>query len=245
LKTDAARPGIVSEFLDSFPRVMGPRIWVYVRLVLGLIFGWACICSSIVSWGFVPSASMAPTLLVGDRVLVNRVAYDLKLPFAMVRLVRIADPKRNDVVVFDSPVDGLPLVKRVIGLPGDTIELRNRVVYVNGTAAEYGPSSSAPAPTAHSPAGAAERVLTERIAPSLEPHEIIETSLLQTIRSFPPIHIPAGRYLVLGDNRDRSFDSRYFGLVDRSRIVGRAAFVLFSSGGPSLHPWGRLLCPVR
>ena len=93
--------------------------------------------SAIADYNWVPSGSMKPTILEGDVVIVNKLAYDLKVPFTLQRLAAWNDPVKDDIVVFFSPKDGMRLVKRVIGVPGDKIELRDEVLYVNGRELDY------------------------------------------------------------------------------------------------------------
>src|SRR6478672_10473114 len=95
--------------------------------------------SSLADWNDVPTGSMKPTILEGDRVYVNKLAYDLKIPFTTVHIAEWDNPHRGDIVVFYSPHDGQRLVKRVIGLPGDTIELRDNILSLNGETLNYGP----------------------------------------------------------------------------------------------------------
>src|SRR5438094_1991683 len=106
-------------------------------LMLGLVV--FSIRSSLADWNDVPTGSMKPTILEGDRVFVNKLAYDLKVPFTTRHIAEWSNPRRGDIVVFFSPHDGQRLVKRVIGLPGDTIELRNNVLVLNGAPVEYKP----------------------------------------------------------------------------------------------------------
>src|SRR5580658_10558822 len=98
--------------------------------------------SAVVDWNWVPTGSMKPTILEGDLVLVNKLSYDLKVPFTTSHLMQWGDPARGDIAVFYSPRDGTRLVKRVIGLPGDTVELRNEVLYLNGVAQHYTPTEA-------------------------------------------------------------------------------------------------------
>src|SRR5277367_4097672 len=98
--------------------------------------------SAIADWNDVPTGSMKPTILEGDRVFVNKIAYDLKVPFTTWHLAQWDNPVRGDIVVFFSPADGMRIVKRVIGLPGDRIELRNDEVFVNGEPLKYEPLSA-------------------------------------------------------------------------------------------------------
>src|SRR5438874_4693112 len=118
------------------------RLWrkeIRPMLILAAIL--FSIRSSLADWNDVPTGSMKPTILEGDRVFVNKLAYDLKVPFTTRHLAEWSNPRRGDIVVFFSPHDGKRLVKRVIGLPGDTIELRNNVLVLNGQAVEYKPIS--------------------------------------------------------------------------------------------------------
>lgn len=138
--------------------------------------------STIVDWDEVPSGSMTPTILEGDRIFESKLAYDLKIPFTTSRFVTWSNPKRGDIVVFYSPRTGQRLVKRVVAVPGDLFEM-----------------------------GGSHAVL------------------------------PADKYFVMGDNRDHSFDSRNFGLVDRGRILGKAVGVItsFDRRHHSFPRWGR------
>src|SRR3989442_2083421 len=106
-------------------------------LVLALVL--FAIRSSLADWNDVPTGSMKPTILEGDRVYVNKLAYDLKVPFTTWHIAQWSNPQRGDIVVFYSPYDGKRLVKRVVGLPRDTIELRNDALILNGQPVEYKP----------------------------------------------------------------------------------------------------------
>ncbi len=97
--------------------------------------------SAVADWNHVPSGSMLPTIVQGDRILVNKMAYDLRLPFTNITLVKLAEPERGDIITFDSAVADKKLVKRIIGLPGDTVSMRNNRLYLNGQAINYEASS--------------------------------------------------------------------------------------------------------
>jgi signal peptidase I len=183
--------------------------------------------SAVADWNDVPSGSMNPTIVEGDRVFVNKVAYDLKVPFTTWHLAQWSNPKRGDIVVFFSPVDGTRLVKRVIGLPGDRLELVDDKLYINGRAARYEPLSASvghdvPAST-HGP-----RLFALENAMESPSHAVTILPLMPARRSFRPIIVPDGEYFMMGDNRDDSYDSRYWGPVKRERIVGRASLVVLS-----------------
>jgi signal peptidase I len=182
--------------------------------------------SSLADWNDVPSGSMQPTILVGDRILVNKLAYDLKVPFTTRHLAEWSNPQRGDIVVFYSPHDGTRLVKRVVGLPGDTIELRNEQLIINGRPVAYAPLNAALANQLPKAEQRGNQFATENL-PGHD-HTVMAIPALPARRTFGPVQVPAGGYFMMGDNRDNSFDSRYFGCVPRSQILGRATAVVLS-----------------
>lgn len=197
-----------------------------IRPLLILAIVMFSIRSSLADWNDVPSGSMQPTILVGDRIFVNKLAYDLKVPFTTWHLTEWSNPQRGDIVVFYSPHDGTRLVKRVVGLPGDTIELRNEQLIINGTPVDYTPLNTELAeqlPKAERPGS---QFATEKL-PGHE-HAVMAMPSLPAKRTFGPVHVPEGSYFMMGDNRDNSFDSRYFGTVERKRILGKATTVVLS-----------------
>lgn len=182
--------------------------------------------SSIADWNDVPSGSMRPTILEGDRIFVNKLAYDLKIPFTTLRITTWDHPKRGDVVVFYSPEDGTRMVKRVIGVPGDVLELSNNRLVVNGVPASYDPPDDTISAQLAA-IGDEQAVLATEVIQG-HGHPVMATPSKVTVRSFPPLRVPEGRYLMLGDNRDNSHDSRYYGFVSRDLILGRAERVVLS-----------------
>ncbi len=183
--------------------------------------------SALADINYVPSGSMHPTLVEGDVVLVNKLAYDLRVPFTFSRLAQWSDPARGDIVVCFRPDDGTRLVKRVVGLPGETIELRGDVVYLNGTALSYHLLSS----DAGNVLEPEERTAAVFAIEELGAHRHVVEALpgRPAWRTFAPIKIPAGQYFVMGDNRDNSADSRYFGFMPREKIIGRVNTVVVSA----------------
>ena len=173
---------------------------------------------------YIPSGSMIPSLLPGDLVWVNKLAYDLKLPFTTRHLVEWGDPQRGDVAVFYSPEDGIRLVKRVVGLPGDVVESRNDCLFLNGTPVIYAPLPAGMAdPESRSSALLAEEELAGR------PHPVRILPGRPALRTFGPVRVPPRGYFMMGDNRDDSHDSRYFGCAPRRCIVGRATTIIASA----------------
>jgi signal peptidase I len=197
----------------------------------------------------IPSGSMLPTLLIGDHLFVNKFVYGIKIPFTRVRLPGLREPQRGDVVVFTVanlgqqtfPADQRPelateeFVKRIIGIPGDRLEFRDGRVYVNGEAIEPHPLGRSFVDDASHALSVSEvdldgkrfDILDDPIVPALEP---------------PPVTVPPGRYFMMGDNRDHSKDSRFWGTVDLSEFKG-PAFVLYWSWNYT-GPWAELLNPL-
>lgn len=182
--------------------------------------------TAVADWNPIPSGSMRPTLLEGDVVLVDRLAYDLKLPLTDMVLAHRADPRRGDVVTFSSPVDGTRLIKRLVALPGDTVELRDGRLSINGEAAVYDEREVVRDSVATGVDLPALRT-TERLAGSTRRVQYLGGAT--AARQFGPVVVPADHFFMLGDNRDNSQDSRYIGFVPRHLLVGRAHRVLVSA----------------
>jgi signal peptidase I len=187
--------------------------------------------SAIADWNWVPTGSMKPSILEGELVFVNKLAYDLKVPFTTLHLSTWSNPVRGDVVVFYSPQDGTRLVKRVVGLPGDTVQLRNDVLYLNGLSQQY--SSTDSAPFLHDIFEDAHPVVAIEHLEACD-HYVMSLPGRQALRNFGPFVVPPGQYFMMGDSRDNSADSRFIGPVPRAAIVGRVPRVIFSFD-PSRH----------
>jgi signal peptidase I len=170
----------------------------------------------------IPSGSMEDTLLIGDHLLVNKFIYGIQNPLSGERYLSIRDPQRGDVIVFEFPLDKnesyfnrRDFIKRVIGTPGDTIEVRNKKVYVNGELYDI-PQE------VHKESGV--------LAPQYGPRD-----------NMAPVTVPPGHYFAMGDNRDRSFDSRFWGFVPEENIKGLAFIKYWSwNSDTSLPRWGRI-----
>lgn len=182
--------------------------------------------TAIADWNPIPSGSMRPNLLEGDVVLVNRLAFDLKLPLTDIVLAHLAEPKRGDIVTFSSPKDGKRLIKRLIGLPGDRVEMRNEILYINDQAAEYTDRELLLEPMENGASIDAIRI-TEVIENNKRRVQLLAG--IPARNSFATMLIPEGHFLMLGDNRDNSADSRYFGVVPRQLLIGKAERILVSA----------------
>jgi len=180
----------------------------------------------------IPSGSMLQTLQIGDHLLVNKFIYGVRLPIVHTQVIPVTDPKFQDVIVFEFPgapahggavfsmddmqvragAGGKDFIKRIIGLPGDVIEVRDKVVYRNG------------------------QPLSEPYVQHVDPRTAMGRDIM------PPVTVPEDHYFVMGDNRDESYDSRFWGFVPREMILGKALFLYWSWGPGGLTDvrWDRL-----
>ena len=199
--------------------------------------------TAVADWNPIPSGSMRPNLLEGDVVFVNRLAYDLKLPLTDVVISRLGEPRRGDIVTFTSPADGKRLIKRLVALPGDVVEMRNKQLLINGVQADYKLLDAATEPMGN---GTTLPVLhlTERLGDAQRAIQWLPE--LDQASNFGPVSIPFDQYLMLGDNRDNSADSRYIGFIPRKVLIGRAERILVSAAildnwVPRVERFGRSL----
>lgn len=172
--------------------------------------------SAVADWNTVPTGSMKPTILEGDRILINKMAYDVRVPFTHFPLVTLSDPARGDIIVFDSEASGKRLVKRVVGIPGDSVYMHNNILWINGEKLSYKGQSD----------NQAVEIKIENLL-GVE-HYITVREGGSRLSSFDSISVPAGHYLALGDNRDNSADSRVIGFIPRHEIIGRTKSVVMS-----------------
>ena len=225
------------------------RVWALWRehrsllIFLGLML---CFRSAWADWVTVPTGSMNPTVLEGDRLLVDKHVYGIRVPFTLQHITTGKNPARGEIVVFDSPVDGTSLVKRLVGVPGDVIEMDGEALIVNGVRAQYA-EGDAERLRGILQATAAEHPLVLRETGLARDHDVMILPRRISQRYVGPLTVPEGTYFMLGDNRDNSGDSRYFGFVPRKNIVGRATRVVVSLN-PDRHyaPRGdRFLTPLN
>lgn len=164
----------------------------------------------------IPSGSMKPTLQIGDHLLVNKFIYGVKIPWIRKTLISISEPKRGDVVVFIYPEDrSKDFIKRVIGVGGDTIEIRNKKIFLNG--------------------------LPHQDLHSVYADNFVIPGAIQPRDNFGPFKVPQGTLFTMGDNRDQSYDSRFWGVVDLRDVLGKAMIIYWSWNGEARSVrWSRL-----
>jgi signal peptidase I len=182
--------------------------------------------TAVADWNPIPSGSMHPGLLEGDVVFVNRLAYNVKVPLTDIVLAHTGEPARGDIVTFSSPADGRRLIKRIVALPGDTVQMSGRRLILNGQPADYRFDGLTPEASAR---GDAPFAMKLREGLDGRTHEIEWATDHRTAADFGPIVIPPDHYMMLGDNRDNSADSRFIGLVQRKQLIGRAERILVSA----------------
>jgi signal peptidase I len=178
-----------------------------VALVLAFI-----IRSFVVQAFKIPSGSMLQTLQIGDHLLVTKFAYGVKIPFTNTMIIERDGPERGDVIVFDFPEDpSKDFIKRVIAVPGDVIEIREKKVFLNG----------------------------EELQESYIQHVDASASVPRR-DNFGPVMVPENKYFVMGDNRDESYDSRFWGFVERNTIAGKALILYWSWESLTNVRWERI-----
>ena len=188
----------------------------------------------------IPSESMLDTLLVGDHLLVTKFTYGIQWPFSDKVAVPMGDPKRGEIIVFRYPVDpDKDFIKRVIGVPGDVVEIKAKQVFVNGQLQEepfVRHTEPVAVPNPHMP------------EVNQDPDKYFDRNSFTWKRDWmPKTTVPAGQYFVMGDNRDHSYDSRFWGFVSREAIRGRALIIYWSwdfTNGLTIR-WDRLGHMVR
>jgi signal peptidase I len=226
----------LSELLEgelAFARKSSAR--QYVESMGGVVFVALLFRSLVVQAYQIPSGSMIPTLQVGDHIFVNKLVYGLTIPFTDIKLgEHYRPPRRGEIVVFTHPLEAdKDLIKRVVAVGGDTVEMRDNVVYVNGVATPrehagtmhyYDYNENADEWSARDGDAWTEHIGDAQFT-TLHVPEV-------RLRGFAPVHVPSDSLFVMGDNRDFSSDSRYWGFVPLNLVRGRAMFVWYSRGGP-------------
>jgi signal peptidase I len=218
----------------------GQRLWrEWIRPLLIVVVVMSTFRSALADWNDVPSGSMKPTIVEGDRIFVNKAAYDLRLPFTFKRLAHWGEPQRGDIVVLFSPEDRKRLVKRVVGIPGDRLEMREGYLTVNGEALRYQRIDPSEVVSLDESEKEQHRFWREQLGE--HDHAMMLPTWVGSRGHLDPVTVPEGKYYVMGDNRTNSRDSRFFGFVDRSLIVGQATRVVLSVDKTRRYKprWGR------
>lgn len=229
------------------PQSMGRWLWDWAKSIAVAILLFLVIRTFVVEAFKIPTGSMENTLLVGDWLLVNKAVYGTEVPFTGIRLPAFENPERGDIVVFKYPLDeSQSYVKRVVGTPRDRVAMRRGELYVNGV-------RQAEAYVQHlQPDGDYYDRQFEWQRRFLAPEVDVDT-YRPTRDDWGPIVVPEEKYFVMGDNRDNSQDSRYWGFVDRGLIKGQPLFIYYSYDANKLRPlpwltevrWGRIGDLVR
>jgi signal peptidase I len=242
----------------------GRALWDNLKSIAGAIVIYLVINTFLIAAYRIPSGSMIPTLLVGDWLFVNRAVYGPHIPFTNSHLPSISEPKRGEVIVFVSPYqpdeaaagnDPTPtLVKRMVGMPGDTLYMREGVLYVNGIAQRQGYGAQARPTPASSQPNDSDPLMTWQHRIELKGSRFGPPPALPTHDNWGPLLIPPASYFMMGDNRYESKDSRYWGVVPRENVRGRPMFVYYSyHADDSDRPlpfitdirWGRIGTRIR
>lgn len=227
----AATPGQSQANPKNQPKVKKTFEQNVLEWVKAIIFALAVMIplrSSVIDWFDVPSGSMEPTVVPGDRIFVNKLAYGLRVPLTFIWIAKWDAPERGEIIICHAPEKGQTrLVKRAVGIPGDTIELRDNKLFVNGVAATYAELDDEIANQIDRTANGGMVFALETVDGKSHP---IATAprVRSNVRSYGPIEVPEGKILVIGDSRDLSRDSRFFGFVDQKTVVGRSPAVVFS-----------------
>lgn len=193
------------------------KLWANNKLFVLFILLMSVFRSAVADWYTVPTGSMQPTIKEGDRVIVNKMAYDLKMPFSQLSLLTTGEPKRGDIVVFESKAAENRLIKRMIGLPGDVIAMKDETLYINGKPVSFKVTNQNP-----------QQLFATETFGSVKHVIKIDKNRSNQLSSFGPIVVPDNQYLVLGDNRRNSADSRVYGFVPRHELKGKATTIAFS-----------------
>lgn len=223
---------------------VGKKALEWVKAAAWAFGAWLVLSTFVVQAYFIPSPSMETTLMVGDVLFVNKFLYGAKIPFVQAHTPAVREPKRGDIVVFMSPVEDSILVKRLIAMGGDTLEMRQGVLYRNGVALEE-PHAQSTSPDWSLDIGPRQEMRAMQL-----PHYIgaDPDQYLPDVHDWGPLLIPQDSLWMMGDNRDSSRDSRFWGLVPRQNVRGTPVLIYYSWDASSYRPlpfftatrWGRI-----
>lgn len=221
----------------------------WIKAIVWTLAAWFLLTTFVVQAFRIPSPSMEKTLLVGDVLFVNKFLYGAKLPIVDARTPAIREPRRDDIVVFLSPIEDSMIVKRLIGVPGDTVEMRQGVLRRNGVALQE------PYAQSTDPAWSADPGSRQAMRAMQLPHYVgpDPASYLPDVHDWGPLVVPGDSLWMMGDHRDQSRDSRFWGLVPRKNVRGTPVLIYYSWDPASWKPlpfvsairWSRLLTIPR
>lgn len=224
------------------------RQWkTWRNTLLFFCFIWVPLRSSVIDYSPVPTGSMNPTILEGDVVWVNKLAYGLRVPLTTIELAQWDDPQRGDIVVVLSPAeDRTRLVKRVVGIPGDVLAMHGHQLWLNGQPLDYAPPQTAYREQIAQQLRPYATFAEEHLDPA-SPHPVMGLTLRTPQPDWGPVEVPAGHLFLMGDSRDNSTDSRVFGFARREDVLGQAKGILVSLdiNDSYLPRWSRTFAPLH
>jgi signal peptidase I len=224
------------------PRTLGQSSWEWFKSIAVALVIWLLVRSLLVEAFRIPSGSMENTLLIGDFLFVNKTLYGAEVPLTNKHLPPVREPRRLDIVVFRSVEDpSVNVVKRVVGMPGDTLSMKDNVLQLNGRAVKEPyvirtePNTDPEDPQMR---GWQVKYLAGKASATYRP----------TLKNWGPVIVPRDSFMVMGDNRDNSYDSRYWGFLGRDRLRGRPLLIYYSYDKEGMLPlpfitsirWGRI-----
>ncbi|HEX7336579.1 MAG TPA: signal peptidase I [Gemmatimonadales bacterium] len=222
-------------------------VWLleWAKSILVALLVWFFLRTFLVEAFRIPSGSMENTLLIGDFLFVNKALYGAEVPILGARLPAVREPERNDILVFDSVEDeGLKVVKRLIGMPGDTLSMENGELFRNGERVNE------PYAVHSDPTRSEDPIQRAKMREWQLPHLVKRdaANYQPDLQEWGPIVVPPDSFFMMGDNRDSSYDGRYWGFLPRKNVRGRPLVVYFSYDASTWRPlpfvtavrWGRL-----
>ena len=224
-------------------------LWEWTKSIAIALVVWFFLRTFLVEAFRIPSGSMERTLLVGDFLFVTKFLYGAEVPLIHKRLPKVRDPEVDDVVVFDSVEEDIKVVKRVIGAPGDTLAMERGILFRNSKRIEE------PWAQHGNPGASADPYQRERMR-QWQLHYFVggdASGYQPDLQDWGPIEVPADHYFMMGDNRDDSYDGRYWGFLPKENVRGRPWFVYFSYDASTYKPlpfltsirWGRIFDQPR
>ncbi len=225
-----ARTGKEDQKVTADVKSAGHTLWEWVKSLGIALVIWFLLTSFLVQAFRIPSGSMENTLLIGDFLFVNKALYGAEIPIIHKRLPALREPRRSDIVVFDSVEDhGVSVVKRIVGMPGDTIAMIDNEVVINNIRIEESYAVRGPPGDQRDP-----RMRAWQTPYLLDPTE--SDTYDPSLKNWGPLVVPPDSFFVMGDNRDNSYDGRYWGFLGRDRIRGRPMVVYYSFNKMGMLP---------